>query len=62
MADNAEVYKITVVDDMGNELVSYVKPEARTLFIRQMTSEYGNAKVEPMMLADLPEGVLPPKE
>lgn len=62
MADNAEVYKITVVDDKGNELVSYVKPEGRTMFIRQMTSEYGNAKVEPMMLADLPEGVLPPQE
>lgn len=61
MADKAEaeIYKITATDDLGNDIVSYVKPEAKAMYVRNMSSEYGALKIEPMMIADLPEGVNP---
>jgi len=55
--DTAEAYKITAVDDQGNEIVAYVKPEFKAMYVRNIASEYGNVKAEPMMIADLPDGV-----
>lgn len=52
-----EVYKVTVFDDKGNEIVKHVKPEALRGYMAMMSSEYGNAKKEGMMLADLPEDI-----
>jgi hypothetical protein len=54
----AEVYKVTVVDDMGNEMISYVLPENLRGYSAMMASEYGNIKSEGMSKADLPEGVV----
>ena len=51
----AEVYKVTVFDDMGTEMVSYVLPENLRGYSAMMASEYGNIKVEEMSMADLPE-------
>jgi hypothetical protein len=56
MAD-AEYYKVTAVDDLGNELVGYVKAEAKQRSVRALREEYGNAVVEPIEAADLPEGI-----
>jgi hypothetical protein len=53
----AEVYKVTVVDDMGNEMVSYVLPENLRGYSAMMASEYGNIQTEEMSMADLPEGI-----
>jgi hypothetical protein len=53
----AEVYKVTVVDDMGNEMISYVLPENLRGYSAMMASEYGNIQTEEMSMADLPEGI-----
>lgn len=54
----AEVFKVTVDVGYGDPIVAYVLPEMRRAYVRSMNEEYGTtAKVEPMMLADLPEGV-----
>lgn len=57
MDNEAEIFKITAIDDKGNEIVSYVKPEYKMQYIRQMSSEYGNLEIVPMMIADLPDDV-----
>ena len=55
--EQAEAYKVTTVDAEGNEIVAYVTPKQRHMYVSSMNSEYGNATVEPISIADLPEGV-----
>lgn len=56
--EKPEVYKITVDTGDGNPIVAYVLPQARRSYVRSMAEEYGSvAKIEPMMMKDLPEGV-----
>lgn len=59
MDNNAgEVFKVTVDTGFGDPIVAYVLPEMRRTYVRSMSEEYGGTiTVEPMMLADLPEGV-----
>ena len=38
-------------------MIAYLLPKAKHAYVRSMMEEYGNATVEPMMMADLPEGV-----
>lgn len=54
MAD-AEFYKVTATDDSGKEIVGYVAAEGKQRAVRAMREEYGNATVEPVSAADLPE-------
>ena len=56
-AESAEVFKVTVKNSQGNPIVSYVLPKGKQSYVRAMTEEYGVAAIEPMMMADLPEGV-----
>ena len=60
MAD-AEIYKITVKNAAGDELISYVLPPAKQMYIRSMMEEYGNATAEPMAIADVPADVDVPR-
>ena len=53
----AEVYKITAIDDKGNEIVAYVKSEMKALYVRDVSSEYGKLTIVPMMMDELPEDV-----
>lgn len=53
----AEVYKVTVVDDAGIEIIAYVLSENLRSYSSMMASEYGNIKSEGMSKADLPEGI-----
>jgi hypothetical protein len=57
-----EIYKVTSFDADGRSIVVYVMPAMRRLVSRSMAEEHGNVEVEPMMLADVPEGVLPTAE
>jgi hypothetical protein len=57
MDNEAEVYKITAVDDMGNSIEAYIKPENKEAYVRQMSSEYGNLEIVSMTLAEVPEDV-----
>lgn len=52
-----EIYKITVIDDDGIEMVDYVLPSAKRMFKKMMSEEYGNAEEEGMMLADVPPAI-----
>ena len=56
-AASAEVFKVTVKNSQDKPMVAYVLPENRQRYVRSMMEEYGNAAVEPMMLAELPEGI-----
>lgn len=58
----AEIFKITSTGTSGAPVVAYVMPALRRLVARSMSEEYGNATVEPMMLADVPAGILPSSE
>lgn len=58
----AEIYKVTSVDRDGKSVVTYVMPAMRRLLARSMAEEHGNVEVEPMTLADVPDGVLPADE
>lgn len=53
----AEVYKVTIIDETGSELVSYVLPEMHREYMSMMSSEYGNVKSEGLMMSELPEDV-----
>jgi hypothetical protein len=55
----AEIYKVTSNNADGKAIVVYVMPGARRMYARSMNEEYGNAEVEPMLLADVPAGILP---
>lgn len=52
-----EVFKVTVTNSDGDDIVAYVTPVQKQAYVRSMTEEYGPAVVEPMMIADLPKGV-----
>lgn len=52
-----EVFKVTVTNSDGDDIVAYVTPAQKQAYVRSMTEEYGPATVEPMMIADLPEGI-----
>lgn len=52
-----EVFKVTVTNGDGDDIVAYVTPAQKQAYVRSMTEEYGPATVEPMMIADLPEGI-----
>lgn len=57
-SEKPEVYKVTVDTGDGDPIVAYVLPWARRSYVRSMSEEYGSvAKIEPMMMKDLPEGV-----
>jgi hypothetical protein len=55
--ETAEVYMVTVTDDKGNDIVTYVKSAAKVTYVRNISSEYGVPTITPMMMADLPDGV-----
>lgn len=55
----AEIYKITSNNADGKAIVAYVMPSVRRMYARSMNEEYGNSEVEPMLLADVPAGILP---
>jgi hypothetical protein len=57
MDRDAAIYKITATDDKGNEIVAYVTDEARTNYVRSMSSEYGSLKIEKLTVADVPSDV-----
>jgi hypothetical protein len=57
MADN-EYFMVTAVDDMGNDLVAYVASKDKHQYVQMMSSEYGNIKVEPVSLEDIPKDVV----
>jgi hypothetical protein len=57
MATETDAYKVTVTNSQGNQIVAYVRPSSRQGYVRSMMEEYGNAKVEAITAADLPEGV-----
>lgn len=57
-AESAEVFKVTFKNSQGNRISAYVLPQGIQSYIRSMTEEYGVAVVEPMTMADLPEGVV----
>jgi hypothetical protein len=52
-----EVYKVTVTNSQGDEMIAYVLPADKQRYVRSMNEEYGNATVEPLMMTDLPEDV-----
>ena len=58
----AEIFRITSTNANGAPVVAYVMPALRRLVARSMAEEYGNSTVEPMLLADVPAGILPPSE
>ena len=55
----AEIYKVTSHNADGKAVVAYVMPGVKRMYVRSMNEEDGNADVEPMLLADVPAGVLP---
>ena len=56
------VYKVTVINAQGEPLIAYVPEASRQTYARFMREEYGNAKVEKVDPADLPEGISFPTE
>jgi len=56
--EKPEVFRVTVDTGYGDPIVAYVLPRARHSYVRSMSEEYGSiAKIEPMMMKDLPEGI-----
>lgn len=53
----AEVYKVTSINELGAEIVTYVLPAARRMYRRMMLEEYGNVDVEGFLMADAPDSV-----
>lgn len=56
----AEVYKVTVKNSLGNDVVAYVMKPGLHSYVRAMSEEYGAygpTQVESVALEDLPEGV-----
>lgn len=58
----AEIFKVSSTNSAGVQVVAYVMPALRRLVSRSMSEEYGNVTVVSMMIADVPEGILPPSE
>lgn len=56
---SSEIYKVTSINADGESIVSYVMPEFRRIFVKNMMEEYGNVTEEGMSIADVPAGVLP---
>lgn len=42
------IFKVTVTDDKGNDIVAYVLASQKDLYVQMAASEYGPAKVEPV--------------
>lgn len=53
----AEIYKITSVNDLGTEVTAYALPSMARLFKKMMSEQYGNADMQGMSMSDLPEDV-----
>ena len=56
--EDTEYFMVTVVDDMGNEMVAYVASKDKHTYVQMMASEYGNIKVEAVDLEDVPQDVV----
>lgn len=54
---DAEVYKITSVNEIGTDVTAYALPATARMFSRMMNEQYGNVSVIGMSIADLPEDV-----
>jgi len=54
---DAEIYKITSINEDGVSIDTYVLPAARHLFRRMMMEEYGNVEEEAMNIADVPDDI-----
>lgn len=59
---NQIIYKVTVKDHEGNELVAYCLPPVKHRYTRWMWEEYGNAVVQAMVVADVPADVDIPRK
>ena len=53
----AEIYKITSVNEIGDDVSIYVLPAGRRMNKRMMLDQYGNVEEEGMDIADLPEDI-----
>ena len=58
---NQIIYKVTVKDREGNEMVAYCLPPVKHRYTRWMMEEYGNADVQAMLVADVPADVNIPR-
>ena len=54
---NQIIFKVTVNDREGNEIVAYCLPPVKHRYVRWMWEEYGNADVQSMLVADVPSDV-----
>jgi len=57
MAKKAEIYRITVTDREGNELVAYCLPAIKQGYARAMAEEYGNVAIYGMQRSEVPADV-----
>lgn len=49
----AEVYKVSVTDENGNLIESFVTAKGKDSYVRTMASEYGPVTIEPASMDDL---------
>ena len=57
MLKRAEIYRITVTDREGNELVAYCLPAVKQSYARAMAEEYGNIAIYGMQRSEVPADV-----
>lgn len=55
--EDFKYYKVTAVDQQGNEVGSYVKADELRSYSAMLSSEYGNVEVEGLNDEDLPEEI-----
>jgi hypothetical protein len=56
--EDTEYFMVTVVDDMGNEMIAYVTSKEKHQYVQMMSSEYGNVQIEQVEFEDLPQDVV----
>ena len=53
----ARLFKITTVNDQGDEIVAYVRESYKQSYFRSMIEEYGNSVAVEIDIADIPANV-----
>ena len=53
----AKIFKVTTVNDQGDELVAYVRENYKQSYLRSMMEEYGNSVAVEIDIADIPANV-----
>ena len=57
MTPTTRLFKVTTVNDQGDEIVAYVRESYKQSYFRSMMEEYGNSVGVEIDIADIPANV-----